>query len=120
MEWEITVHKNYIEIVTSGIADKESSLKMAKAIMNTMKGNRVTRALIDHRNLKAVTGDVIDIYERPRTFKIIGVLWGIRIAEVVKPDHQEHFKFLETVSINQGYRFSTFHEKDQALKWLLA
>ena len=93
---------------------------MAKAITSLMKRNRSTRALIDHRNLEAVTGDIVDIYERPRIFKIIGVIWGIRIAEVIKPGHQEHFKFLETVCINQGYRFSTFHEKDQALKWLLA
>ena len=120
MEWEITVHKNFVEIVTRGIADKAGSLEMAKVITNTMKRNGLTRTLIDHRNLETVTGDVIDIYERPRIFRIIGVLWGIRIAEVIKPDHQEHFKFLETVCITQGYPFSTFHERGQALKWLLA
>jgi hypothetical protein len=120
MEWEITVHKSFVEIVTRGIADKAGSLEMAKAITSTMKRNRLTRALIDHRSLETVTGEVIDIYERPRIFRIIGVLWGIRIAEVIKPDHQEHFKFLETVCINQGYRFSMFHQKDQALQWLQA
>lgn len=120
MEWKITDHEDYIEIITCGIADKKSSLEMAKAIMSTMKNSKATRALIDHRDLETVSGDVIDIYERPRIFKIIGVIWGIRVAEIIKPDHQEHFKFLETVCVNQGYRFSTFHEKDPALKWLLA
>ncbi len=120
MEWEITVHKNYIEVVTHGVADGKSSLKMAQEITNAMRSNRSTKALVDHSGLEAVTGHIVDIYERPRIFKIIGVLWGIKIAEVVKPEHQEHFKFLETVCINQGYQFSIFREKDQALKWLLA
>jgi hypothetical protein len=120
MEWEITVHKNYIEIVTRGVADGKSSLKMAQAITDAMRSNRSTKALVDHRDLEAVTGHIADIYERPKIFKIIGVLLGIKIAEVVKPEHQEHFEFLETVCINQGYRFSIFREKDQALKWLLA
>ncbi len=119
MEWEITVHKDYIEVVTHGAADGKSSLKMAQAITSAMRSNRSTRALVDHSDLETVTGHIVDIYERPRIFKIIGVLWGIKIAEVVKPEHQEHFKFLETVCINQGYRFSIFREKDQALKWLL-
>lgn len=120
MEWNIIIHRDHIEIVTSGSADKRSSLEMAKAVMRTMQRYRMTRAFIDHRNLEAVTGDLVDVYERPKIFRIIGVVLGIRIAEVVKPEHQEHFKFLETVCMNQGYRFSVFHEKDQALRWLLA
>ncbi|HEX2994360.1 MAG TPA: hypothetical protein VHP14_06035 [Anaerolineales bacterium] len=120
MEWEITVHKNYIEIVTRGAADEKSSLKMAQAITDAMRSNRMNKALVDHRSLEAVTGHIIDIYERPRVFKIIGVLLGIKIAEVIKPEHQQHFMFLETVCINQGFQFSIFHEKDPALKWLLA
>jgi hypothetical protein len=120
MEWEITVHENYVEVVTRGIADGKSSLKMAQEITHVMRNHRTTKALIDHHGLEAVTGHIVEIYERPRIFKIIGVLWGIKIAEVVKPEHEEHFKFLETVCINQGFRFSIFHEKDPALTWLLA
>jgi hypothetical protein len=120
MEWEITVHEKHIEVVTRGIADGKSSLKMAQEITHAMRSNRTTKALVDHHALEAVTGHIVEIYERPRIFKIIGVLWGIKIAEVVKPEHEEHFKFLETVCINQGFRFSVFHEKDLALKWLLS
>jgi hypothetical protein len=120
MKWEITIHQNYVEVTTDGIVDKKSSLEMAKALTSAMRTSRLTRALIDHRNVEMVIGDLIDVYERPRFFKVIGVILGVRIAEVIKPEHQEHFKFLETVCINLGYRFATFHEKDPALKWLLA
>jgi hypothetical protein len=121
MEWKIVINKKdrYVEIITSGIADKDGSLRMAKAITENMRKNRITRALIDHSNIEAVTGEVTDIYYRPNILGIIGLIMKIRIAEVIHPEHLEHFRFFETVCINQGYRISIFQEKDQALKWLL-
>jgi hypothetical protein len=120
MEWKITIHKKekYIEIITEGIVDKDASLEMAKAITKTMRGHRVTKALIDHRNISVVTGKLIDVYKRPGFFKIIGVLLKIKIAVIINPDHMGHFKFLETVCINQGYTYLVFHEKAAALEWL--
>ena len=121
MEWDITLHREnaYIEVVTKGMADHESSLEMAKAIAKTMRTNRYTKVLIDHRNIEKVSGKVVEIYERPKMFKIIGVILGIKIAEIIKPDHLEHFRFLETVCINRGYKFSIFYDKAAALNWLL-
>lgn len=120
MVWKITKHRNYLEISTKGTADKDSSIAMAKAITNEMRENRMKRALVDHSHLESVTGNVFDIYERPNTFKLIGAIMGIRIGEIVKPEHREHFKFLETVCVNQGFQFSVFHDRDQALRWLLS
>jgi hypothetical protein len=120
MEWEIAIHKNHIEISTKGIADKESSMAMAKAITSEMRKNRIKRALVDHSKLDSVTGSVFDLYERPKILSIIGAIVGVRIAEIVKPEHVEHFKFLETVCVNQGFQFFISQEKDQALKWLLS
>lgn len=121
MEWEITIHfeKKYIEILTRGIADNDGSQNMAKTIAETMKKNRLTKVLVDHRNIEKVSGSVIDIYERPKLFRIIGVILGIKIAEIINPDHYEHFRFLETVCVNQGYRFSIFYDRKTALEWLL-
>jgi hypothetical protein len=120
MDWELTINNNFIEISTRGIADKERSIVMAKAITDVMKKNRMKRVLIDHSQLKSVTGNVFEIYERPKIIKIIGAVLGIRIAEIVKIDHREHFKFLETVCINQGFQFQIFFKRDQAIKWLLS
>lgn len=121
MEWEIAIHKNdgYIEIVTKGVADNQGSIEMAKSIAETMRHNRITKALIDHRNISNVTGTTVEVYQRPKLFKLIGMILGIKIAEIINPDHIEHFKFLETVCVNQGYKFSVFFDKTVALGWLL-
>ena len=121
MEWKIVINDEdkYIEVITSGIADKDGSLDMAKAIAHTMRTNRITRVLIDHRNVVSVIGSVAEIYNRPKLFRIIGVLFRIKIAEIIKPEHLEHFKFFETVCANRGYRISVFQEKEKALSWLL-
>ena len=114
MEWEVIIHNDhkYIEIVTRGFLDKDSSMDMAKTIAETMRRHRLTKALIDHRNISNVPGEIIDIYERPKKlFRIIVAILGIRIAEIINPDHSKHFKFLETVMRNQGYKFSIFFER---------
>jgi hypothetical protein len=121
MEWEIKIHNDekYLEIITSGIADKDGSMKMAKTIADMMKSLRFTRVLVDHENLTEISGKILDVYQRPSLFKIIGVILGVKIAEIIKPEHLEHFKFLETVCLNRGYKFSVFHDKTKAIEWLL-
>jgi hypothetical protein len=122
MEWEIKVHRElkYIEFVTKGVADSEGSLEMAKTIAETMRKKRLTKVIIDHRNIESVSGKIIDIYERPKLFRLIGVILGIKIAEIINPDHLTHFRFLETVCVNRGYVFSIFYDRVTPLEWLLA
>src|SRR5512141_2763820 len=98
MEWKIVVHAEdkYVEIITSGLADRDGSLNMARAITHTMRTRRINRALIDHRRVEGVVGSTIDVYDRPRAFSLIGAILRIRIAEIIRPEHAEHFKFFET------------------------
>ena len=121
MEWEIRIHneENYVEVITKGVADKAGSLNMAKTITETMRQHRITRALIDHRNIESVSGETIEIYDRPKLLKMIGAILGIKIAEIIKPEHRKHFSFFETVCLNQGFKMSIFQEKLPALEWLL-
>jgi hypothetical protein len=121
MEWDIVVHKDggYVEIRTRGVADREASLGMATALSAAMRENRVTRALIDHRALDGVTGGVSDVYERPRILRLVGAILRIRLAEVVRPEHLEHFAFFETVCRNQGFELRVFHDCEAGLNWLL-
>lgn len=121
MKWNIVIHDEdrYVEVITSGLADREGSLNMAGVVAHTMRTHRATRVLIDHRNIENVTGDTIDIYDRPKVFRLIGTILRIRIAEVIKPEHLEHFKFFETVCLNQGFQLSVFQDKERALAWLL-
>jgi hypothetical protein len=122
MEWDIVFHdkEGYVEIITRGIADGDGTIDMAKALAQTMKNNRVTRALIDHRNVESVVGGTSGIYNRPKIFRFVGLTLGIKIAEIIRPEHAEHFKFFEAVCHDHGYRLSVFQDKDEALTWLLA
>ncbi|MDY6988828.1 MAG: hypothetical protein SWQ30_12315 [Thermodesulfobacteriota bacterium] len=121
MEWTITLKEEdkYVEIVTSGIADREGSLNMAKAIATALSKLKIKKILIDHRAISRVSGRTVEVYRRPTEFKGIGVIQGIRVAEVVKPEHKEFFGFLETVCVNRGYIFSVFDDQKPALEWLL-
>ena len=118
---EIIVHneEKYVEIITNGFMDKDRSMAMAETIKESLKKNHMTRVLIDHRKVTGVSGDIFDIYERPKIFKLIGVILGIKVAELINPDHLEHFRFLETVCLNRGFKFSIFYDRDDALKWLI-
>jgi hypothetical protein len=121
MEWQIAINEEhkFVDVITSGIADKDSSLNMANDIINIMQANQLVKVLIDHSNLASVKGDAFDVYERPQSLKDGGAKSGIKIAEVVKAEHLEHFKFFETVCRNQGLQMSIFQNKEKALSWLL-
>lgn len=121
MEWDVIFHDNprYLEIVTRGVADEGASAVMAKAVKETMQAARITRVLIDHRNLSAVMGSIVAVRERPSLFRLIGVLLGVRIAELIRPEHREHFRFLETVCANRGFKVGVHYKREEALDWLL-
>jgi hypothetical protein len=120
MHWNISLHQddNYAEITTSGIADQESSLEMAKTIASVLGQYKVRKMLIDHRNIESVTGKIVDIYSRPKELHDIGVSKPMHIAEIIKREHEEHFKFLELVLTNRGFNFHVFYDKELALAWL--
>ena len=117
MEWEITIHNDpkYAEIITSGIADKEGSLGMAKAIIETMKNNRLTKALVDHSKVEKFEGNNFDIFKRPGIMKVFGAIMNIRIAEIIQPEHKEIFEFLEFIFLSQGLKFKCFKKEKKQL-----
>ena len=121
MKWTITLNEEdqYAEIVTSGVADKNGSLAIAKAIPTALNKIKTTRILIDHRNISEISGSATEIYYRPKELKEIGMVQEIKVAEVVKEEHKAFFKFFETVCVNSGYRFSIFYDRKPAIEWLL-
>lgn len=121
MEWTITIKEEYqyAEIITSGIADGKGSLEMAQAIAIAMRKNKIKKALIDQRNIDSVSGGTVEIYQRPKQFQEMGVIYDLKVAEVVKPEHKEFFNFMETVCINSGFEFAIFNDQKSALEWLL-
>jgi hypothetical protein len=120
MEWTISLLENeqIVVIKTRGVADKDSSLEMAKSISKTMAQYEVSRCLIDHSDIESVSGTSVEIYYRPQKLSGIGVPSDIRIAEVVLPDHREHFSFLRSVCLQYGFSFRIFDDQDSAIQWL--
>ena len=121
MKWTITLDEEnrFAEIATRGVADGPGSMKMVKAISIAMAQSKMTRLLIDHRNIRAVDGSSTEVYRRAENFQKIGVTLNIKVAEVVKPEHRAFFDFLETVCVNRGYQFAIFEDRPSALVWLL-
>lgn len=121
MQWNISINaeKQYAEIITKGIADYECTLNMAKAVASEASRYKTTKILIDHSNIEDVLGEITDIYARPREFQQIGIPRPIKIAEIIRPEHKEHFKFLELVLLNQGFEFLVFNDREAALEWLM-
>jgi hypothetical protein len=121
MEWTITIkeEEHYAEIITRGVADRNGSLDMVKAIAIAMSEHKIKKAVIDHRNIDSVAGRTVEVYQRPKQLQEMGVIPGLKIAEVVKPEHKEFFNFLETVCINRGFNFAIFIDQKSALEWLL-
>jgi len=92
---------------------------MAKAIASEASRYKAIKILIDHSYIEDVLGEITDIYARPREFQQIGIPRPIKIAEIIRTEHKEHFKFLELVLLNQGFEFLVFNDREAALKWLM-
>ncbi|MFN2299101.1 MAG: hypothetical protein ACK2UB_09650 [Anaerolineales bacterium] len=120
MEWKITLHDEpqYVEVATSGVADKEGSMNMAKELIGVMRKNKTTKALIDQRKIEKFVGENVDIHKRPQMMKFLGALLNIRIAEIIKPELREPFEYLEIVFQSQGFKFQLFQEREKAEQWL--
>ncbi len=120
MEWNIVVNEAHqcLEVTTRGIADKDSSLNMVNSIVHEAKDHQIKKILVDHRNLGNVIGDTMEIYERPQLLKDTGAELGVKIALIIKPEHWKHFRFFETVCVNQGFSVSIFYDKEKAMSWL--
>jgi hypothetical protein len=85
MEWNLVIHDKdrYVEVVTSGIVNSDGTIDMAQAIAQTMKSHWLTKALIDHRNVESVIGNISATYNRPKIFRFIGLTLGIKLAELI-------------------------------------
>ena len=120
MEWTVTLRaeSQYAEVVTGGAGGRDESLTMVKELTMVFRKERIRKVFIDHRKLISVSGNFTEVYHRPMEFNKLGVPIGIMVALVVRSEHKEFFKFLETVCMNRGFFFSIFEDKKAALEWL--
>ena len=121
MEWKSSFlsDQQIVVIQTYGIADDAGSLEMAKNISRVMMQYKAARCLIDHSAIISVSGSSVEIYYRPQGLTETGIPSEVKIAEVVRPVHKEHFGFLETVFRNRGFDFRVFDDRESAIQWLI-
>lgn len=74
MEWTIKIDQEseYAEVVTRGIADEDGSPEMARAIPEVLLINKITKIIIDHRNISSVTGNISTLFARPKQLREMG------------------------------------------------
>jgi hypothetical protein len=121
MEWIVVVHEEekYVELVTKGVADGEGSMKMAISLAESMRAQRINKAILDHRNIDYIIGSSTAFNDRPKAFNGAGPSLHVKIAEIIRPEHMGHFKYLETMFTHMGHNVCVFEDRDKALAWLL-
>ena len=120
MEWTVAFQAGprILIVQTTGIADTARTLAMVKDLVYEMQEHQAHLCLIDHRALSGVSGGTFELYDRPAQVRELDDARRVKIAEVIRPEHAPHFKFLETVFRNRGINFMVFHDYEAALRWL--
>ncbi len=121
MKWTLSVNEEhqYAEIITRGNVDKDGSMNMVKDIVTLSIKSKIKKILIDHGNIDSVSGEPLEVFDRPKEFETMGINPGLKVAEVVKPEHEAFFRLLERVCRNRGYQFTVFLDHKSAMEWLL-
>lgn len=126
MEWTVDYQAEHriLFVKTEGVADRQSILGMIQTIKERMEAHQVGRCLIDHRAITAVQGGTGEIYNHveeiiKKSRRSFQLAYAIKIVEVIRPEHEDHFRFLETVFRNRGFEFTVVHDYDAALRLLI-
>lgn len=107
-----------VVVKTHGDADAKSSSEMVKNIMLAMKEHKSLRCLLDHTEIRFVSGKTIEVFNRPEEIKKTGMPLNVRLAAVIPEIYTEHFSFLETVCKNRGISYRIFTNCKSATNWL--
>jgi hypothetical protein len=91
---------------------------MVKNIMLAMKEHKSLRCLLDHTEIRFVSGKTIEVFNRPEEIKKTGMPLNVRLAAVIPEIYTEHFNFLETVCKNRGISYRIFTNCKSATNWL--
>lgn len=121
MEWTIShqIEDNVLLVTTKGSLDKASLWAMLKEEAELAHRYSCSRCLVDNR---ALTSDVIltfDIYDLTNVYSHIGLSRILKRAELSPAQFSSDFNFMETVNVNNGYKFKVFPDKESALRWLI-
>ena len=91
---------------------------MAVDLEKLGRKHKCPRLLNDLREA-VISKSLLDIYSMPRVVEEAGMQKSFRRAIVVNPPVND-YRFLETVSVNEGQEVRVFSDPEEALRWLVA
>lgn len=91
---------------------------MAVDLEKLGRKHKCPRLLNDLREA-VISKSLLDIYSMPRVVEQAGMQKSFRRAIVVNPPVND-YRFLETVSVNEGQEVRVFSDPEEALRWLVA
>jgi len=106
-----------ILVTVVGTLDLTLFGRTAAAIAGCLKEHPGCRHVLIDLHQARPPESVFDIYDMPQEARARGVSPRIKRALVVDGDLSP-FRFLETVSINQGHPVRLFNDMGEARKWL--
>lgn len=111
----------HIEIIHKGKLTREEVKDCKNKILNLVESNNSIFILCDLM-LADFKASISDMYYGPENFSKMKFSKSSRFAILLPGNHQSwrEVKFLETVSINRGWRLKLFSNKETAIEWLNA
>jgi hypothetical protein len=91
---------------------------MAVDLEKLGRKHKCPRLLNDLREA-VISKSLLDIYSMPRVVEQAGMQKSFRRAIDVNPPVND-YRFLETVSVNEGQEVRVFSDPEEALRWLVA
>ena len=91
---------------------------MAVDLEKLGRKHKCPRLLNDLREA-VISKSLLDIYSMPRVVEEAGMQKSFRRAIDVNPPVND-YRFLETVSVNEGQEVRVFSDPEEALRWLVA
>jgi hypothetical protein len=110
------VKKNCVMVRCSGEYSLDAMKKKMAEVKDTCADHCYNKVLIN-ASTSATCPEFMDFYELASFFE---KNWkrSIRVAILAPSDHNDRYKFFETVAKNRGILIETFADADQAQHWL--
>jgi len=107
---------NFVYMRVHGELSTENAMGMIAQWLALEREHECRKVLADFRTTimgESITG----MYEFVGKMPALGIPRDMKMANVIREDDSRS-SFFETVARNQGWRFQTFHDQDDAEAWL--
>ena len=118
MAWEhrYLPESRILVVTVTGLVTRPLWERQLRASLEEAVHNACYRFFVDYRQADVKLG-LIDLYERPATYEVVGMPRSARIALMFRPGAKDT-EFIQTVTANRGYSVRIFENQEEAIAWL--